>query len=113
MSGSGSTCRCLECAHRRGQIVRDGNGITRGGTRLHEVEVPFAHNSAIEQTPDLLALLLGYNDGFPVEKVEELYGSRERYLEPYVHATRSAVAAYVLPRDTDALIEEARANCPL
>ena len=53
------------------------------------------------------------DDGFPVEKVEELYGSRERYLEPYAHATRSAVAASVLPRDTDAQIEEVRANCPL
>jgi len=85
------------------QIVRDGSGITRGGTRHYEVEVPFAHNSAIEQTPDLFARLLGYNDAFPVEKVEELYGSRERYLELYA----------VVPRDTDAPIEEARANCPL
>jgi hypothetical protein len=96
------------------QIVRDDNGIARGGIRLPDVEVPVAHNSAIQQTPDLFSRLLGYHEPFSVDKVMELYGNRSRYLELFADATRSAEAAsVVLPRDVEPMIEEARANSPI
>jgi len=96
------------------EIVRDGHGIALGGIRLPDVDVPIAHNSAIQQTPDLFARLLGYHDAFTVETVRELYGSREGYLERFAESARCAEAASViLPRDVDGLITEARANCPL
>jgi hypothetical protein len=96
------------------QIVRDDNGIARGGIRLPDVEVPVAHNSAIQQTPDLFARLLGYHEPFSVDKVTELYGDRSRYLELFAGAARSAEAAsVVLPRDVEPMIEEARANSPI
>jgi hypothetical protein len=96
------------------QIVRDDNGIARGGIRLPDVEVPVAHNSAIQQTPDLFSRLLGYHEPFSVEKVTELYGDRSRYLELFADATRSAEAAsVVLPRDVEPIIQEARANSPI
>jgi hypothetical protein len=96
------------------QIVQDDDGIARGGIRLPAVEVPIAHNSAIQQTPDLFARLLGFHEPFSLERVTELYGTRERYLELYEHAARSAVAESVVrPRDVEALVEEARATCPL
>jgi hypothetical protein len=96
------------------QILRDDNQIARGGIRLPDVEVPVAHNSAIQQTPDLFSRLLGYHEPFPSDKVAELYGNRAHYLELFASAARSAEAAsVVLPRDVEPIIEEARANSPI
>ena len=94
-------------------IVRDGDGIARGGIRLPSVEVPLAHNSAIQQTPDVFARLLGFHEAFPDEKVRRLYGSRHAYLARYEGALRAAeAAAVVLPRDVDPLVAEASATFP-
>ena len=79
-------------------IARDGNDIARGGIRLPQVEVPLGHNSAIQQSPDIFARLVGYHETFPDEKIRGLYGSREEYLARYEEATRAAEAAgAVLP----------------
>jgi hypothetical protein len=94
--------------------VRDEDGIARGGIRLPQVEVPVAHNSAIQQTPGVFARLVGFHHAFPLEKVRERYGTRERYLDLYVQAARSAQkSSVVLARDVEPLIDEARAACPL
>lgn len=96
------------------EIARDVHRIARGGIRLPSVDVPVAHNSAIQQAPDIFSRLLGYHEPFPVEKVRALYGSREHYLELFEKATLAAEAASViLPRDVDPLMEEARSLCPL
>jgi hypothetical protein len=96
------------------EIVRDEHRIARGGIRLPTVEVPVAHNSAIQQAPDVFSRLIGYHEAFPVEEVRALYGTREHYLELFEKSTRAAEAASViLPRDVDSLMEEARAICPL
>jgi Alpha/beta hydrolase domain len=95
-------------------ILRDDHGIALGGIRLPDVDVPIAHNSAIQRSPDLFARLLGYHEAFPVETVKALYGSRARYLERFAESARSAEAAsVVLPRDVDSLIAEAEAGCPI
>jgi Alpha/beta hydrolase domain len=92
------------------QIERDGNGIAEGGIRLPQVEVPLAHNSAIQRSPDIFARLVGSHRTFPVEQVRDLYGSRQAYLERYEKATRAAEAAsVVLPRDVGPLLAEADA----
>jgi hypothetical protein len=96
------------------QIVRDENDIARGGIRLPQVEVPVGHNSALQQSPDVFARLVGYHESFPVEKVGQLYGDRETYLARYALATRAAEAAgFVLPRDVEPLLAEGRAALPL
>jgi hypothetical protein len=96
------------------EIVRDEHRIARGGIRLPTVEVPVAHNSAIQQAPDVFSRLIGYHEAFPVDEVRALYGTREHYLELFEKSTRAAEAASViLPRDVDSLMEEARAICPL
>jgi hypothetical protein len=96
------------------QIARDDNGIARGGIRLPQVEVPLAHNSALQRTPDLFARLVGSHEPFPVEKVRELYGSRAGYLARYEAATRAAASSsVVLPRDVDDLLADAVARLPL
>jgi hypothetical protein len=95
-------------------IVRDENDIARGGIRLPQAEVPIAHNSAIQRSPDVFARLLGYHEPFTVERVRELYGSRDQYLKLYDEAARAAEAAgVILARDIEPLMEEARSNCPL
>lgn len=95
------------------EIVRDDNGIARGGIRLPQVEVPLGHNSAIQQSPDIFARLVGYHESFTDEKVRELYGSRDAYLERYEEATRATEAAsVVLPRDVDSLLAEGEAGFP-
>lgn len=63
-------------------IVRDANGIARGGIRLPQVEVPVAHNSAIQRTPDVFGRLVGSYEPFSVEKVRDLYGSPRELLCP-------------------------------
>ncbi len=96
------------------QVVRDDNRIARGGIRLPQVEVPLAHNSAIQQSPDVFSRLVGFHEAFPVEKVRELYGNRDTYLDRYAEATRAAeAAAVILPRDVDPLLAEAVTALPL
>ncbi len=88
-------------------IVRDGHNIARGGIRLPQVEVPVAHNSAIQQSPDVFARLVGYHESFPDEQVRELYGTRAAYLARYEAAARAAEAAgVILPRDVAPLLAE-------
>ncbi len=51
------------------EIARDDDGIAVGGIRLPLVEVPLGHNSALQQSPDIFARLVGYHESFPAEKV--------------------------------------------
>jgi hypothetical protein len=96
------------------EIVRDEHDIARGGIRLPQVEVPLGHNSAIQQSPDIFARLVGYHESFPDDEVRALYGSREDYVHRYEAATRAAEAAgVILPRDVGPLLGEAKAACPL
>jgi hypothetical protein len=95
------------------QVVRDENGIARGGIRLPQVEVPIAQNSAIPLAPDIWAFLGGSCHPFPPEKLRDLYGDKRTYLARFEAAARAAEAQGVLlPRDVEALIEEARVTYP-
>jgi hypothetical protein len=95
-------------------VVRDVDGIARGGIRLPSVEVPVAHNIAIQKSPDVFARLMGSHEPFSAERLHELYPTREEYLARFERAARAAEAASViLPRDVEAMVEEARATCPL
>ena len=94
--------------------MRDGNHIACGGIRLPQVQVPLAHNSAIQRAPDVFSRLVGSHEAFPVEKVRQLYGNRENYLARYEAAIRAAEAtSAILPRDVDSLRAEAAAKTPL
>jgi hypothetical protein len=95
-------------------VRRDADGLARGGIRLPPVEVPVAHNSAIQKSPDVFARLLGSHEPFPAERLQELYPTREEYLARYEESARAAEAASViLPRDVASLMEEARQTSPL
>ena len=95
------------------EIARDDDGIAVGGIRLPLVEVPLGHNSALQQSPDIFARLVGYHESFPAEKVHSLYGGRAEYVARYEAATRAAAAAgVVLSRDVAPLLAEGAAAYP-
>jgi alpha/beta hydrolase family protein len=96
------------------RIDRDGDGIARGGIRLPQVEVPLAHDSAIQQHPDVFSRLVGFHEPFGAEKVRERYGSRAEFLARFEDAARAAEdAGAVLPRDVGPLVADAQTACPL
>jgi hypothetical protein len=95
-------------------VVRDADGIAQGGIRLPPVEVPVAHNSAIQKSPDVFARLLGTHEPFSTERVHDLYPTREDYLARVEVAARAAEAASVVcPRDVGPMVDEAREMWPL
>jgi hypothetical protein len=94
-------------------IVRDEHGIATGGIRLPQADVPIATNSAVPLGNDIFSVLYGSCEPFPVEKVQALYGDRATYLARFEEAARAAEKAGVLlPRDVDALVDEARSAYP-
>jgi len=96
------------------RVDRDDDGIARGGIRLPQVEVPLAHDSAIQQHPDVFSRLVGFHEPFGAEKVRARYESRAGFLARYEAAAREAEeAGVVLPRDVGPLVADARAACPL
>jgi hypothetical protein len=96
------------------QIVRDDDGIARGGIRLPQVDVPLAHNSAIQRTQDVFARLIGSYEPFSVEDIRRRDGTREAYLSRYGDAIRVAEeAGVILPRDGAPLMDEAAQALPL
>ena len=93
------------------QVARDANGIARGGIRLPDVEVPTAHNSAIQRTPGVFARLVGSHESFSREQLGQLYTSHDDYVARYEAAARAAVqAGVVLARDVDDMVASARVN---
>jgi hypothetical protein len=95
------------------QIERDPDRIAKEGVRLPQVDVPLAHNSAIQRTPDVFARLVGTYEAFPAEEVRRRYRTRDAYLARYEEAARGAVAAgVVLPRDVEPMLAEAVAAFP-
>ena len=93
------------------EVVRDDNGIARGGIRLPQVEVPLATNSAVPAGDGTgpLGRLGGSCVPFPAEEVRALYGGLDTYLNRFEQAARAAEkAAVILPRDVEPSIKEAR-----
>jgi hypothetical protein len=91
------------------EIVRDEHGLAVGGIRLPQVEVPVAQNSAISLSDDIYSRLGGSCVPFPADTVTARYGDQSTYLSRFADAARAAEKdGVLLPRDVEALIEEAR-----
>jgi hypothetical protein len=104
----------LEFAGSPPSIVRDADRIARGGVWLPQIEVPLAHNSAIQRTPDTFARLVGSHEPFSADEVRRRYGTRDEYLARFEEAARGAVAAGVVPpRDVQPLLDEAATALPI
>ena len=93
------------------EIVRDADGIAKGGIRLPQVDAPIAVNSAIPVVADIFGMLGGSSYPFSAEDVVARYGDRVSFLERFTAAARAAASAGVLLlRDVDAVTEEAAAS---
>ena len=92
------------------QVVRDADGIAKGGIRLPVVDVPVEVLSGDPGPKDVvLFALFGSTLPLPDGRLAELYASRSDYLERYARAADAVVAAgFVLDADRDALMAEAR-----
>lgn len=91
-----------------GEVIRDADGIARGGVRLPQADAPVAVNSSIPVTDDFAGRLRGSNTPFGAAKLDARYGDEAAYLARFRAAAEAAVAAGVmLPRDVEPAVEEA------
>jgi hypothetical protein len=99
----------IEFAGQPPEVVRDDNGIARGGIRLPQVEVPLATNSAVAEPNSVMGFLGGSCVPFPPEKVRALYGDADSYLGRFEQATLAVEkSGAILPQGVEPLIVEAR-----
>jgi hypothetical protein len=87
-------------------VVRDGDGIARGGIRVPPVEVPVDVLSGTPgPNPSLLCQLLGSTVALPADRIAALYPSREDYLARFAAcADRLIEQGFALAEDRDALL---------
>jgi hypothetical protein len=98
----------IEFEGEKPQVVRDEQGIAKGGIRFPQAEVPVATNSSIPATNDFAGSLRGSNQPFGAAKLDALYGGEAQYIARFEQATqRAAKAGVMLPRDVGPAIEEA------
>jgi hypothetical protein len=94
-----------------GEVIRDENGIARGGVRMPQADAPVATNSSIPVTNDFAGQLRGSNKPFGAVKLDALYGDEATYLARFKAAAEAAVKAGVLlARDVAPAVEEARSE---
>jgi hypothetical protein len=105
-------------------IVRDDNEIAVGGVRTPLVDVPVAAPTgeppAGKSGEDLvgddqdICVLFGTTIPFDQEKLVEIYGTFDSYIQQFTESANEAVAAgFLVQEDADALIAEAQLNEPL
>lgn len=89
-----------------GDIVRDDDGIARGGIRVPPVEVPVDVLSGIPgPNPSLICQLLGSTVPLPAERVAALYPSRDEYLARFTASADRLISwGFALAEDRDALL---------
>ncbi len=89
-------------------FVRDDDGIVRGGIRTPQLDVPVATLSGEPGGESIICLLLGSTTPFTPDRLRELYGSPDEYLDAYTEAADAAIAAgFVLEDDREALLADA------
>ena len=99
----------IEVAGQPPRIVRDDNGIARGGLRLPAVDVPVAARSGTNDGPPMVQLV-GSKQDFSIDRLRELYPDHGAYVARVREATDKAEAAgYLLGRDATAMVNEAEA----
>jgi hypothetical protein len=102
----------IEFAGDPAEIVRDADGIAKGGIRLPQADVPIAVNSALPASD--ADQLSGSCIPFSADELRARYSDRDSYLTRFEAAARTAVdAGALLPRGMERLINEARADYPL
>jgi hypothetical protein len=87
-------------------VVRDADGIAKGGIRTPPVDVPVSVLSgAPGPNPSTICLLSGSDTPLPAARIAELYSSRAAYLKKFDRSADAVIkAGFVLPADRKALL---------
>jgi hypothetical protein len=89
-----------------GRVVRDADGMAKGGVRLSQFTVPTAFLSP--NGPSVFCVLGGHHRDYTAEELKARYGTHEAYVAQVKAALDPVVAAgYVLQADADAAIKTA------
>jgi hypothetical protein len=90
-------------------LVRDADGIARGGVRTPLVDVPVDVLSGIAgPSPNVICILSGSTKPLSEARLAELYASQDDYAQRYSAATDASIeAGFVLEADREALIDKA------
>jgi hypothetical protein len=92
----------------------DEHGNARGGIRTPHVDVPTAVLSGLGNGGADIAFLTGRTEPFARERLVELYGTREAYLERFrASAEATAAAGFFVPEDLEEIVGIAERNVEL
>jgi hypothetical protein len=95
-------------------FATDEHGNARGGIRTPHVEVPTAVLSGLGNGGADIAFLTGSTLPFPRERLVELYGSPERYVERFRAAAEATVAeGFFVAEDLEEIVGIAERNVDL
>ncbi|OHV29811.1 hypothetical protein BCD49_35765 [Pseudofrankia sp. EUN1h] len=91
-------------------VVRDGDGIAKGGIRTPPVDVPVNTLSGTPgPNPSVICTLFGSTTPLPTGRIAQFYPSRDQYMTKYTAAVDRAVkAGFVLQADRDAMLAYAQ-----
>lgn len=97
-------------AETSGAIVRDEDGIARGGIRTPTVDAPIAVMTGTNATPSVICSLFGSNEPFtPDELVARYPGDTDGYVSEVQASAEAAVDdGFLLPRHAEAMVAEAQ-----
>jgi len=100
----------LETGGEPAELVRDADGIARGGIRLPPVDVPVdVLTGEPGPNPALFCILLGRTDPLSPERIAELHPSRADYVRRFEAATDEAIrSGFVLGDDREAMLAYAQ-----
>ena len=87
-------------------MLRDADGIARGGVRTPLVDVPVDVLSGMAgPNPAVICILSGSTAPLSAERLAELYASRDDYVQRFAASTDATIAAgFILQADRDAVI---------
>lgn len=89
------------------EIVRDADGIARGGIRLASVDVPTAVNAGVN-TGAAFCRLYGSHTPLPADRLAKLYPTHQAYVQAVQRVVaRNLREGVLLPRDAEEVIRDA------
>lgn len=94
------------------QLVRDANGLAKGGVRTPWVDVPMARTSGQGDENNFMASLFGTGELFDDTTLGRLYpGGIEEYLQRFAASLDTAIrSGFVVPEDRQEILELAAAT---
>lgn len=94
----------------QGEIVRDADGIAKGGIRTPPVDAPTSVLTGTNPSTNAICVLFGSTTPFTAAQLAERYASHQAYVDAVTESANKAVDdGYLLPRHAKAFIADAEA----